>query len=916
MNALIRKEVRQILPSWVMAMVLATLPVWILRPGQENIFLASPGLMVFAPFGVGVLLLSLTPFGQELNWGTFSVLLSQPVSRRQLWLVKTIVLALALGLVFVALCISNYARMDSMLETMKHSVWRNAFNRLGQDNQFFLKAIADTRRRVFQDTLVTGGLAVLAGFAGGLWTTLLFRQVTAAFWVTCLVPLGLSLLTGQVLGTFPDAVVQGGLFLVLGAYSVAGFVWAKRLFQRVQDVQWTGGVISLPRWGEGAVERTSVAEGRNRKPTRALLGKEFQAQHVNLLLAGGLLLLHLGVVAFRKLGFDYLATHRSLGMSLEAFPVLWLAMPLLVGSVAIAEERKLGTLESCLCLPTTRRLQLVAKLALAMLLGVLFGGVMPLVVEQLAGALGVGVRANAAGLYFLGDSRSLLMFQLFSSAGLTGLAFWGSTLTRNTLQAVGAGLMAGVVACLVIIAAEHAGDFNEFIPWRGPLIGYIGWPVMVLTLVVLASRNYRRLQPDLKTWGRNGLTFLALLICVGGVTTMIYHRVWEAWLPEEPMHSLFPLLYANARGQVMDLSPGPTLKGAKLQASGSRTAVVLPNGRLWLSQRQGKLREWKFVSPGVVTWYETGPLHTGFVGGSNWKDVAVTDTACFGIRADGSLWDLSKVQPGAAAGEDSPRGFLGNGGWQSISAGWGHFCAVKSDGTLWEWGEYDDPFARSWSVKQVPAPVQVGNDTDWVAVCNSRAISAAMKEDGSIWRWGWASKTHRTPERWLMGPCSQPRSMAMTDRAVAAVCADGTLWLGGDITNVSWARLIAPEQAHRAAMEMVRWGNDSDWSQVQFAGWGEAVGVKRDGSLWEWDLHRGYGIWGGWVIPPTMPSLYMDWVAVYPDDNAFIALARDGSLCLWGDPRDYGYSEWNGPDPSRLLMPSRIKARRIADLSR
>jgi hypothetical protein len=47
---------------------------------------------------------------------------------------------------------------------------------------------------------------------------------------------------------------------------------------------------------------------------------------------------------------------------LEFWWVLWLGLPFLVGSAAVAEERKLGTLEGQLCLPTTRRTQFAVKL--------------------------------------------------------------------------------------------------------------------------------------------------------------------------------------------------------------------------------------------------------------------------------------------------------------------------------------------------------------------------------------------------------------------------------------------------------------------------------------------------------------------------------------------------------------------------
>src|SRR5205823_1736756 len=132
----------------------------------------------------------------------------------------------------------------------------------------FLNTIAEIRRATFRETLIFGGVSVLAAFAGGLWTTLLLRQVSAAFWLTFLVPMGLGLVGGKLLSNFPDIVAQTGLCVLFGVYSVAGFLWAKRLFFSAQDVQWTGGVVSLPVWRRSAVLRESAPE-QQRMPLRA-----------------------------------------------------------------------------------------------------------------------------------------------------------------------------------------------------------------------------------------------------------------------------------------------------------------------------------------------------------------------------------------------------------------------------------------------------------------------------------------------------------------------------------------------------------------------------------------------------------------------------------------------------------------------
>ena len=127
MSPLVRKELRSLLPPWGLALVLAILPIWLVWPGAAGIWAGTPGYLVYAPFALGVLLLSLTPFGQELNWGTFSILLAQPVSRARIWRIKTLLLALALLLVFVGFFLSNQLRVDTVMSAAKTTFGRTLY---------------------------------------------------------------------------------------------------------------------------------------------------------------------------------------------------------------------------------------------------------------------------------------------------------------------------------------------------------------------------------------------------------------------------------------------------------------------------------------------------------------------------------------------------------------------------------------------------------------------------------------------------------------------------------------------------------------------------------------------------------------------------------------------------------------------
>ncbi|HEY5909918.1 MAG TPA: hypothetical protein VJA21_04870, partial [Verrucomicrobiae bacterium] len=528
MSALVRKEVRSLVPPGVLAMVLATLPVWVAWPGGASLLAADLGYKVYAPFALGILLLSLTPFGQELNWGTFSVLLSQPIPRARIWRTKTLLLAGALLLVFAAFLVSNRLRVDMAIQAAQSTEWRSLLQRPGGDAQL-VSMIAYVRHEVFIGSVLIGGLAATAGFAGGLWTPLLFRQVSAAFWFTLVVPMGLGLLTGQLLGDFSSPVGRTVTCAVIGLYSVGAYVWARRFFREVQDTQWTGGVLSIPKLGAtGAQARVGR---RARRRVRTLLAKEMQAQYVNLLLAGGLLAIHLLAVVLRALNANYLAVHRSMSMVLEAFPVLWLALPLLVGTVSIAEERKLGTFQTTSCLPVSRRLQFAIKLALALVLGVFFGALVPFLVERLGSLVGVSPTSLA-----FGSTRfdfAALAQNVVAAFGISLLGLYGSSLTNNTLQALGSGILACMIGALLIVVTTRPPVVGGIFLWGPLLLAPVLVPIMAGCILALSYSNYRRLHPGGQAWLRNGVVLLASLLGATAVTSAVYHRVWEAWMPIE-----------------------------------------------------------------------------------------------------------------------------------------------------------------------------------------------------------------------------------------------------------------------------------------------------------------------------------------------------------------------------------------------
>ncbi|HET7624601.1 MAG TPA: hypothetical protein VFM25_04990, partial [Verrucomicrobiae bacterium] len=520
----------------------------------------------------------------------------------------------------------------------------------------------------------------------------------------------------------------------------------------------------------------------------------------------------------------------------------------------------------------------------------------------------IGVPHTATGLGVRLQIVSLLPSLTIGSAVLAVLALYASTLTRNLLQSLGLAVTFAVIAFVLIALVSPGGIVRfGFVPlWSAALAAVIFIPAMAVAIVLLAFINYRIFETSSRVWRRNISVLLLSLICSGVATTVIYHRVWELWMPEEPMHGAHMNMYNNGLGLT-----------AEFDATLSRMAVALPGGTVWM--RRGRLERILIPIEGKKNsfrWHTraAGPWHSGFLEGTNWRDVAVTDQSCFAIRTGGTLWDLSDVQPGGS-GAAAPRQIGESSDWSKISAGRNHFSALKNDGTLWQWGKFNSTTDSAPTI--IPTPVQIGTDKDWVAISESGFGDAAVavKSDGTVWRYvnmnvrvkknSWVRRTPAQPEFWMRGPDKKPISVSYNERAVVIVYQDGTLF--GMNSDDVW--LLDRNLMELATERMVQLGSDSDWLNVKLLQWGAAAAIKRDHSLWIWDTHSLLGHPGAQPV-----SLYSDWIAVAPYEKKFFALAADGKLCLWNPQNierlNYYYRFAHG----NWLMPSRINAKVVADL--
>jgi hypothetical protein len=844
MNTLLRKEFRLLLPAWIAALAAATLPLWF----QWRNWV---GPLAMSSFCLAAMFLGLAPFGQEMSCGTFALLLVQPEKRQRLWRVKAGLLAAALlsAWALSALC------------------WWIC----EQKSPLHLFFNPDLRT-----ILEISGTATLAAFSGGLWTTLLLRDATAAFFATLMAPTALIVAAQLALIHWTDnnalmvTAVVGG---VMAAYSVAGYLVARRLFLGAEDVPlaWIGRQVALPRARLLPSLWTGFGFQEKRGPWCALIIKELQLQEVTMVIVPLIALLHLAALAARHFAPAWAA--RMQVFDFAGF--LWLVAPYVVGCVAVAEERRYNTLENLLCQPVRKRDQFLVKFAVVMALGTLLGGVFPWVLEKMGGGNHVWIVPEGMIKWFLSGA-----------AAVAAIAFFASTMSRNLLQAFTVAFVTlyGSAAAFEFltggIGMERSGAYQVFLHGSS-LVPALAWPALLLAYFWLAFRNYKCLQTGWRLWAGNFIRLAAVFAAIWLVAGAIFDRSWECLMPLEPPH-----------GPARLSGPGRAMMADSL---GHQICVLLPDGRLWA----GKLDA-------------SGEYISGrFAGGSNWVDLAgaYASRAAVALKSDGTLWRLSGVDAPQQMGPDSD--------WKKVVAGSSLFLALKQDGTIWGWGTDEcgilssrpDEHGRGLAF---PDRFQVWQESDWVDVfvLSSGQQAVAVKRDGSVWKWGYDGMGmngriytypyfHQLVRLNMAG--TNWSSLAGWNGAILGVRADGTLW-AGDFSGF-WPSyygefsLFGSPIPTSAKAPLARIGDKSDWVGVCFSG-AQFLALEADGTFWAIDRFS---------HETKRPSRYHDWLALTAIGGTDWAVAKDGTITCWADfSRRFIMPPWDQQrQPWFFLRPSR-----------
>ncbi len=693
MSALLRKEIRLLFPAWAGALAAVILSV---LQSDDNMFEG----WALCSFGAGALLISLVPLGQEINLGTWSMLLVQPRSRSVLWWTKV-------GLTFVAL---------STLWLFYVGCWHLRINALAHSvsTDFYAKKVH-----------LSAILAILA-MSGGLWTVLVFRQVISALWVTLLAPVVICIVLISARESSTQTVETAMI-----VYSATGFLWACWYFNRAQVVGWMGGEVSVSGW----LDRLKFGSARTH-PVLALFRKELGLQQATILLTGGLLLLHL--LSFLRAAMVANPNDQAGDTMAVAMEVLWRwVTPAVVGCVAIAEERKLKVLTGSLCLPVSVRMQFFVKLAVVLGVALVLGMGMPLVLGKVANALGHG---NQAASEFASE------FSILKVMIVAVICLYASSLAQSTMLALGFAIL------LPLIFAEWWNFLTRGYFFSQRMVENIYLPVLGVNLIWMAYDNFHQIHFTWKVILRNVIRFIQVWLIVIVLGSLAYNRIWEYVTGWEAPHRA-DVLKGPVNSQIWRRSqllaallPDGRLWMAPILNSNS---TVAPHGILlsqsnWVSlavpdhgmeigvQVDGTL--WNIdINTNHPNEYQVIQLGQD----KDWKSVSgmTSEESSFhvlALKTDGSLWGWGsnkkkQLWPDLGKNVKSPTRIGTDTDWISAFACETGWFAAKRDGTVWAWD--NSPLPRG--IAELVRCELKG--TNWVSLSGGRGIIVGSRPDGTRW---------------------------------------------------------------------------------------------------------------------------------------------------------------------------------------
>ena len=328
---------------------------------------------------------------------------------------------------------------------------------------------------------------VFSGLFVAPWLTLLCRSPLAGTVFTVALPFGFwTLSEAMALARFGfdytassetvnfKAGVMGFMLL---AHWAGGAVCGWRKFRRLEAIEGRVGELHLPRWLSRQHPAKSVTRpSKSGHPLWGLVKKELRLQQIAFFTAGIFLLVWLCWWQIHRLRPDLGSTFIDAGTFLYVG-----LLPLLIGAVASAEERQLGTAEWQILLPVAARKQWMIKVAVLLALSIILAVLLPV------GALGL----FSWGGDFKEGLLSLTMVFCGAAVALTTMSLYISSACNNGLKAMLVSLPVAVALLALIgiafksyLALSELGTGEDSL---GKWLAVSAPPILLLGLFLLTS---------------------------------------------------------------------------------------------------------------------------------------------------------------------------------------------------------------------------------------------------------------------------------------------------------------------------------------------------------------------------------------------------------------------------------------------
>lgn len=254
--------------------------------------------------------------------------------------------------------------------------------------------------------------------------------------------------------------------------------------------------------------------------------------------------------------------------------------------------------------------------------------------------------------------------------------------------------------------------------------------------------------------------------------------------------------------------PTPTQIGTatdwKTVSAGFRHSLALKNdGTMWTWGNNTYCQ----LGQGSDCTHKNVPVQVGT--GTDWMMISAGSDYSLAVQSNGNSWGWGRNNRGQCgtgnSGDNNVPTAIPTGNFVYISAGNEHSMAIAPDGTAWGWG---DNFVSQLGNNQLGglerSPIQIGVQTDWVALLPGDGFTIGIRNNGTAWSWGGG---------------------------------DTYAWGTGSPTSK------IPKQI----------GTDVNWESA-IAGWNFGGAMKRDHSLWTWGRNAYGNLGDGTTTDVLLPK--------------------------------------------------------------